>query len=69
MLALDTDNEHMWGRADDTLLDALIFAADDRLVRDVWSAGRHMVMGGEHIARPEIIAAYKRTIDGLKDAL
>ena len=69
MLALDTDNEHMWGRADDTLLDALIFAGDDRLVRDVWSAGRHMVMGGEHIARPEIIAAYKRTIDGLKDAL
>lgn len=69
MLALDTDNEHMWGRADDTLLDALIFAGDDRLVRDVWSAGRHMVMGGQHIARPEIIAAYKRTIDALKDAL
>ena len=69
MLTLDTDNEHMWGRAQDTALDAWIFAGDDRLVRDVWSAGRHMVKGGQHIARADIIATYKRTIDALKDAI
>lgn len=69
MLALDTDNEHMWGRSGDTALDAWIFAGDDRLVRDVWSAGRHKVANGEHIARGEIVAGYKRTIDALKDAL
>ncbi len=69
MLALDTDNEHMWGRTKDTALDAWIFAGDDRLVRDVWSAGRHMVKGGQHIARADIIATYKRTIDALKDAI
>ncbi|MEP3346687.1 MAG: formimidoylglutamate deiminase [Litoreibacter sp.] len=69
MMALDTDNEHMWGRSGDTALDAWIFAGDDRLVRDVWSAGRHMVTGGEHVARKAIIAAYKRTIDDLKEAL
>lgn len=69
MLALDTDNEHMWGRSGDTALDAWIFAGDDRLVRDVWSAGRHMVTNGEHIARRDIVASYKRTIDALKDAI
>jgi len=69
MLALDTENEHMWGRSEDTALDSWVFAGDDRLVRDVWSAGRHMVVDGDHIARAAIIAAYKRTIDALKDAL
>lgn len=69
MMALDTDNEHMWGRRGDTALDAWIFAGDDRLVRDVWSAGRHVVTGGAHIARRAIITAYKRTIDDLKDAI
>jgi len=40
------------------LLDTWIFARDDRAVRDVWSAGRHMVRDGGHIRRDEIIAAY-----------
>lgn len=69
MLTLDTDNAHKWGRSGDTALDAWIFAGDDRLVTDVWSAGRHMVRNGQHIARADIIAAYRRTIDVLKDAL
>lgn len=69
MLALDTDNEHMWGRSNDTALDAWIFAGDDRLVTDVWSAGRHMVKSGEHTQRQQIVAAYRRTIEALKDAL
>lgn len=69
MLALDTDNEHMWGREGDTALDSWIFAGDDRLVRDVWSAGRHVVADGEHITRAAIAAAYKRTIHDLKGAL
>ncbi len=69
MLTLDTTSEHLWGRSGDTVLDAWIFAGDDRLVQDVWSAGRHMVSGGQHVARDAIVAAYKRTIDALKDTL
>lgn len=69
MVSLDTDNPHMWGRSGDAALDTWIFAGDDRLVRDVWSAGRHMVKDGEHVARAGIVAAYKRTIEALKDAL
>jgi len=69
LLSLDTDSEHMWGRACDTALDSWIFAGDDRLVTDVWSAGRHMVKHGQHIERDKIVAAYKQTIEALKDAL
>ncbi|WP_299193875.1 formimidoylglutamate deiminase [uncultured Litoreibacter sp.] len=69
MFALDTASEHLWGRVRDTALDSWLFAGDDRLVTDVWSAGRHMVRGGEHVRRAQIVAGYKRTIDALKDAL
>jgi len=69
MLTLDTSSEHLWGRQNDTVLDAWIFAGDDRLVTNVWSAGRHMVKDGEHIARANIVAAYLKTIDALKDDL
>ncbi len=69
LFSLDTSSEHLWGRDDDTVLDSWIFAGDDRLVTDVWSAGRHMVKGGNHIHRAQIVTAYKRTIDALKGAL
>ncbi len=69
MLALDAGSVHLAGRYGDRILDSWIFAADDRLVRDVWSAGRHMVREGRHIRRDEITAAYRRAMDGLKDAL
>ncbi len=69
MFSLDTMSEHLWGREGDMALDAWIFAGDDRLVTDVWSAGRHMVKQGEHTRRAPIVAAYKRTIDDLRDAI
>lgn len=69
MLSLDAASDILWGRQGDTALDAWIFAGDDHLVTDVWSAGRHMVREGKHVKRAEISAAYRRTIDALKDAL
>lgn len=69
MLTLDTASEHLWGRSGDAILDSWVFAGDDRLVTDVWSAGRHMVQGGTHVARDQIVTAYKQTIDDLKDSL
>ncbi|MEL6563890.1 MAG: formimidoylglutamate deiminase [Pseudomonadota bacterium] len=69
LMALDTTSEHLWGRERDTALDSWIFAGDDRLVTDVWSAGRHMVSEGRHRLRQQIVAAYTRTLDALRDAL
>ena len=69
MLALDTASVALRGLGGDTVLDAWIFAGDDGLVSDVWSAGRHKVRQGRHVARTEIVADYLRTIDALKGAL
>ncbi|MYK31033.1 MAG: amidohydrolase family protein, partial [Boseongicola sp. SB0670_bin_30] len=69
MLALDTTSVILHGFSEDTVLDAWIFAGDDRLVSDVWSAGRHKVMQGRHVARTEIAADYARAVDELKGAL
>jgi formimidoylglutamate deiminase len=47
------------------LLDGWIFAADDRVVQDVWSAGRRTVRGGRHVARDAVEKRYRRTIAGI----
>lgn len=65
LLALDGEHPDLAGRTSDTLLDSWIFAGDDRMVCDVWSAGRHMVSAGRHRQREAITAAYRRAISGL----
>ena len=66
LLAMDTAAVDLEGRQGDDILDALIFAGDDRLVRDVWSAGRHVVTGGRHVARDAIEAGYRRVMNALR---
>ncbi|WP_439528345.1 formimidoylglutamate deiminase [Pannonibacter sp.] len=67
-IALDGNSVHLAGRSGDTALDAWAFAGDDRLVRDVWSAGRHVVREGRHIAHDAITENYIRTVSRLRDA-
>jgi len=69
LLALDGAAVDMTGRRGDTALDCWIFAADDRLVREVWSAGRHVVQGGRHPDHDAITRAYVAVLKGLGDAL
>ncbi|MCG6115887.1 MAG: formimidoylglutamate deiminase [Mesorhizobium sp.] len=61
LMALDTAHIDLDGRKGDTLLDAWIFAADDRAISDVWAAGRHQVREGRHVDRDAIIANYRAT--------
>lgn len=58
LTALDGNSLELVGRSGDTLLDSYIFAGDDRVITDVWSAGRHMVRAGRHVARDSIEKAY-----------
>lgn len=69
LLALSASSAEMIGRSEDTALDTWVFAADDRLVSDVWSAGRHLVKGGEHVRRDKITAAYAKTLRRLQDVM
>lgn len=53
----------------DRALDSWIFAGDDRLVREVWSAGRHVVTEGRHRHGDEVRARYAAAVRPLMDAL
>lgn len=66
LLALDETSIHSQGRQDDIALDGWIFAGDDHMVRDVWSAGRHVVQEGQHRHHDEITARYRAIIGTLK---
>ncbi len=69
LVALDLSGPDMAARYGDTLLDTWVFACDDRLVRDVWSAGRHMVQDGRHIHRDRITTAYRSVMARLGDVI
>jgi formimidoylglutamate deiminase len=69
LLAIDDRHVDLVGRSGDTLLDSFIFAADDRVVSDVWSAGRHVVREGAHVARRQITDRYLAIMSALGDAI
>jgi len=69
LLALDMAAVDLAGRAGDGVLDAWIFAGDDRMVAEVWAAGRHLVTGGRHIARDAITARYRACTARLRGQL
>ncbi|WP_431300068.1 formimidoylglutamate deiminase [Tabrizicola sp. BL-A-41-H6] len=54
------------GLSGDTLLDAWIFATPDRPVANLWSAGRHIVRDGRHIARERVETRYRSHLAALK---
>ncbi len=56
-------------RRGDAILDTLIFAGDDRMVADVWSAGRHIVQDGRHGQRDAIGARFRAVMTRLGDAI
>ena len=69
LLALDTSGHDMAGRHGDRLLDTFAFAGDDRMVKDVWSAGRHIVQNGRHVARDAVQARFGAVMARLAQAL
>jgi formimidoylglutamate deiminase len=69
LVAIDADALAVAGLDGDALLDGWIFAGDDRLVTDVWSAGRHVVRESRHIGRDRVEAHYRETIGRLRAAL
>ncbi|MBM3614337.1 MAG: formimidoylglutamate deiminase [Alphaproteobacteria bacterium] len=69
LMALDCSGPDLGARARDMLLDTYVFAGDDRMVADLWSAGRHIVRGGRHARRHGIVADYRAAIARLRDAL
>jgi formiminoglutamate deiminase len=59
LVALDREHLTLAPLAEGQLIDGWVFAADRTVVREVWSAGRHVVRDGRHIARGAVEAAYR----------
>lgn len=69
MVSVDLQNPVMAGRAGDQMLDSLIFAGHDGLIRDVWSAGRHVVQNGRHMDHDRIMSEYLQTIARIQERM
>lgn len=69
LLALDMTHTDLEGLRGDTILDSFVFAGDQRMVSDVWAAGRHVVKDGRHIRRNAITAAYRAAVRSLRRGL
>ncbi len=69
LLALDHTAVDLSGRRGDRILDGFVFAGSDRMVSDVWSAGRHLVQAGRHVARDKITERYLHVMAALSDDL
>ncbi|WP_102223518.1 formimidoylglutamate deiminase [Acidimangrovimonas sediminis] len=69
LVALDAAQTDLIARQGDGILDAWIFAGDDRFVTDTWAAGRHVVSEGRHRHHDTIAGRYRRVMAALGDRL
>lgn len=69
LTAINADHPYLCALSEDQLLDGFCFAADDSVVTDVWSAGRHMVQEGHHVHRDAILANFRAAMTDLKSRL
>jgi len=68
-MSLDDSHPDLESVSGDTVLDTFIFAGDDRMVSDVWSAGRHRVTNGQHIDRESIVQRYRDVMKTLREGI
>jgi len=69
LVAIDSTDPTLCALTSDQILDGLCFAAKDTVVTDLWSAGRHNVTGGQHVARDAVVSRYRHAIANLLASL
>ncbi len=65
LLAIDPERDGLPGLAGDRFLDGFVFAGSNRSVTDLWSAGRHAVRDGRHVARDAIAGHYTAAVNAV----
>ena len=69
LMSLDMKNIDLYGSEGDTCLDKWIFCSQEKLISNLWSVGRHVVIDGRHIFEEKIKEQYKKTILNLKNKI
>jgi formiminoglutamate deiminase len=67
-VVLDTDHPSFAAVRDDAVIDAFVFASDNRAVRTVYSGGVPVVREGRHVAREAIVARYGKAVSRIAAA-
>jgi formimidoylglutamate deiminase len=65
LIVLDAEHPLLYGRHDDTLIDALVFAGNANPIRDVMIGGRWVVENGHHFAEEAVLARFRGAIAAL----
>jgi formimidoylglutamate deiminase len=69
LVAIDRADVALAPLSDGQLIDGWLFAADDRVAREVWSAGRHVVRDGRHVTRGAVESRYRTAMAGLVERI
>ncbi|UWP95353.1 formimidoylglutamate deiminase [Aliiroseovarius crassostreae] len=70
IVGLDLDNEWGANRSGDMALDTLIFGGHGQdCITDIWSAGRHVVKDGRHLARDRITMDFVKVMGELEQEI
>lgn len=69
LLAVDGTTPALCALRDEQIMDGLCFAAGEDIVTDLWSAGRHQVRSGRHIAHDQIVSNYRTALQSLLASL
>lgn len=69
LISINSDDVQLVGLQTNQIFDGLCFAATDRVVKNVWSAGRHMVQDGQHILKSEISKNYVAAMQNLMNKI
>lgn len=65
LVAIDSTHPALCALAAAQIVDGFVFAGSDTLITDVWSAGRHQVRGGRHIAREAVDKRWREVAGAL----
>ncbi|MCU9840023.1 formimidoylglutamate deiminase [Ruegeria sp. WL0004] len=65
LVAIDASGPALCTLDGDAVLDGLCFSAPDRIVTDMWSAGRHRVRSGRHVEHDQIVQTYQTRLQAL----
>ncbi len=69
LISLDMEDVYLKGTRNDLILDSWIFSAKNNVIKNLWSAGRHLISDGQYIKEKEIISLYKNTMKNLNEKI
>ena len=69
LISLDMEDIYLIGAKNDLILDSWIFSSKNNAIKNLWSAGRHLISDGQYKKEKEITDLYKNTMKKLNEKI